>query len=72
MKIQEQEALIEEARQRVGAWKARREGSIDDPVASAVYALDDRYPAGWGLETFRSCLRMIEDGVSPPLAADES
>jgi hypothetical protein len=66
------DVLIEDARQRVGAWKARREGNIDDSIASAVYALDERYPAGWGLETFQSCLEMIEEGVSPSLAADEA
>jgi hypothetical protein len=63
---------IEDARERVGAWKARREGNIDDSIASAVYALDDRYPAGWGLNTFKACLEMIEEGVDPALAADEA
>jgi len=63
---------IEDARQRVGAWKARREGSIDDPIAATVYALDDRYPGGWNLETFKACLKMIEEGVDPALAADEA
>ena len=63
---------IENARHRVGAWKARREGNIDDPIASAVYALDDRYPGGWGLKTFTACLEMIKEGVDPALAADEA
>jgi hypothetical protein len=63
---------IEDARQRVGAWKARREGNIDDPVASAVYALDERYPGGWGMATFKECLEMIKEGVDPALAADEA
>jgi len=63
---------IEDARHRVGAWKARREGNIDDPIASAVYALDDQYPGGWGLKTFTACLEMIKEGVDPALAADEA
>ena len=67
-----QSVEIEDARQRVGAWKARREGSIDDPIASAVYALDDRYPSGWGPKTFKACLEMIKEGVDPALAADEA
>jgi hypothetical protein len=66
------DVLIEDARQRVGAWKARREGNIDDDVAAAVYALDERYPAGWNLDTFKACLEMIEEGVSPSRAADEA
>lgn len=69
---QKLEKKIDDARERVGAWKARREGSIDDPIAAAVYALDDRYPGGWNLDTFKACLEMIEEGVSPPLAADEA
>jgi len=68
---QQLEKKIEDARQRVGAWKARREGNIDDPIASAVYALDDRYPGGWGMAAFKECLAMIEEGVDPALAADE-
>lgn len=64
--------LIEDARQRVGAWKARREGNIDDLVAETVYALDGRYPAGWGLTKFWNCFVMIEEGVSPSLAAEEA
>ena len=64
--------LIEDARQRVGAWKARREGDIDDSIASAVYALDERYPGGWGTKTFKACLEMIKEGVDPVLAADEA
>jgi hypothetical protein len=63
---------IREANQRVRAWKARREGNIDDSIASAVYALEDRYPGGWGLNTFKACLEMIEEGVDPALAADEA
>jgi hypothetical protein len=63
---------IREANQRVRAWKARREGNIDDPIASAVYALDERYPGGWGPKTFKACLEMIEEGVDPALAADEA
>jgi hypothetical protein len=63
---------IENARERVGVWKARREGNIDDPIASAVYALDERYPGGWGPKTFKACLEMIEKGVDPALAADEA
>ena len=65
-------AMVDGARERVGAWKARREGNIDDDVAAAVYALDDRYPGGWNLDTFKACLEMIEEGVSPSLAADEA
>jgi hypothetical protein len=64
--------MIEDARNRVGAWKARRDGNIDDSIASAVYALDERYPGGWGMNTFKACLEMIEQGVDPALAADES
>ena len=52
-----QSVEIEDARERVGAWKARREGNIDDPIASAVYALDDRYPSGWGRKRLRRALR---------------
>ncbi len=66
------EKKIDDARERVGAWKARREGNIDDDTAAAVYALDNRYPAGWNLATFKACLEMIEEGVSPSLAADEA
>jgi len=66
------DVLIEDARQRVGAWKARREGNIDDSIAAAVYALDERYPAGWGMGEFRACVEMIEEGVDPSLAADEA
>jgi hypothetical protein len=63
---------IREANQRVRAWKARREGNIDDSIASAVYALDDRYPGGWGMDTFRACVAMIEEGVSTSRAADDA
>lgn len=69
---QQLEKKIDDARERVGAWKARREGNIDDDVAAAVYALDDRYPGGWNLDTFKACIEMIEEGVSPSLAADEA
>ena len=64
--------LIEDARQRVGAWKARREGNIDDSIAMTVYALDERYPGGWGMTKFTACLDMIEEGVSPARAAEEA
>ena len=64
--------MIEAVRERVGAWKARREGNIDDSIASAVYALDERYPSGWGIETFKACLEMIEQGVSPNFAVEEA
>jgi hypothetical protein len=64
--------MIEDTRYRVAVWKARREGNIDDPIASAVYALEDRYPSGWGLNTLGSCLKLIEDGVSPSIAAEQA
>jgi hypothetical protein len=60
---------IQDARQRISAWKARREGDVNDHIASVVWTLDERYPSGWTMKTFNRCMAWLASESGQPFDA---